>query len=156
SGGAKANGSPMEDQLWTTQAALNQYDMVLFPCQADQANPALRSATVHQNLVNYANAGGRVFTTHFSYIWLYQTAPFSTTAMWNVEHPPPPANQTGFVNLLFPKGQALAQWLVVVGASTILGQIPLQVIRHDHDNVVAPSQTWMTINDINFPGAIVH
>jgi hypothetical protein len=157
SGGAVAAGSPMEDQLWTTQAALNKYDMVLFPCQADQADLTLRSAAVHQNLVNYANAGGRVFTTHFSYIWLFQTAPFSSTAQWNVEQHPSPANQTGYVNIFFPKGLALAQWLVNVGASTVLGEIPLQVIRHDHDNMVAPSQSWMTIDDDpSFPGAIVH
>ncbi len=157
SGGAMAPTSPYEDQLWTTQATLNKYDMVLFPCQADQADPTLRSAAAHQNLVNYANAGGRVFTTHFSYVWLFQTAPFSSTVNWNVEQHPSPANQTGYVNQSFPKGAALAQWLQIVGASTALGQIPLQVIRHDHDAVVAPSQSWMTINDDpNFPGAIVH
>ncbi len=156
SGGAKANGSPNEDQLWTTQAELNQYDMVFFPCQADQASPALRSAAVHQNLVSYANAGGRVFATHFSYIWLDATAPFSSTAQWQVEQHPSPANQTGYIDTSFPKGLALAQWLVEVGASSTLGQIPIQVIRHDHNNVIAPSQAWMTIDDDpNFPGAIV-
>jgi hypothetical protein len=45
----------------------------------------------------------------------------------------------------FPKGQALAQWLVNVGASTTLGQIPLQVLRHDINGVNAPAQSWMTI-----------
>ncbi len=156
SGGAMASGSPTEDQLWTSLSTLEKYDMVLFPCQADQASPTLRSPTVHQNLVDYTTAGGRVFATHFSYIWLYQTAPFSSTANWHVEQHPSPANQTGFVDTSFPKGLALAEWLVNVGASTTLGQIPLQVIRHDHDAVVPPSQQWMTINDVNFPGAIVH
>jgi hypothetical protein len=152
-GGAKAVGSPNEDQLWGTQAALNQYDMVLFPCQADQTS---RTAAQQQRLINYANAGGRVFATHFSYIWLYNDAPFSGTAMWNVEQHPSPPDQTGYVDTSFPKGLALAQWLVKVNASTTLGQIPLQVIRHDHDDVIAPSQSWMTINDSVFPGAIVH
>ncbi len=152
SGGAKATGSPLEDQLWSSQAALNKYDMVLFPCQADEADPTLRSAAAHQNLVNYANAGGRVFATHFSYIWLFQTAPFSLTTQWQVVQPTP-VDQTGFVNTAFPKGQALAQWLVSVGASTTLGQIPLQVIRHDYNSVIAPSQSWMSINN---PNASVH
>ena len=156
SGGAKASGSPFEDQLWTTQAQLNKYDLVFFPCQADEADPTLRNATVHQNLINYVNAGGRVFATHFSYIWFFQTAPFSSTAQWNVTQHPSPPNQTGYVNMTFPKGQALAQWLQIVNASTVLGQIPLQVIRHDHDNVIPPSQAWMTVNDSVFPGAIVH
>ncbi len=102
--------------------------------------------------MNYANAGGRLFATHFSYIWLYQTAPFSLTTQWQVVQQTP-VDQTGFVNTSFPKGQALAQWLVNVGASTTLGQIPLQVIRHDYNSVVPPSQSWMSINN---PNASVH
>ncbi|APR86417.1 Tryptophan synthase alpha chain [Minicystis rosea] len=153
SGGAVApGGSPLEDQLWTTQAALNKYDMVLFPCQADEASPGLRSAAVHQNLVNYANAGGRIFATHFSYIWLYQTAPFSSTTQWHVVQGTP-VNQTGYINTTFPKGQALAQWLVNVNASTVYGEIPIVQIRHDYDAVIAPSQSWMSINN---PSASVH
>ena len=152
-GGAKAPTSPNEDQLWGTQAALNQYDMVLFPCQADQTS---RTPAQQQRLINYANAGGRVFATHFSYIWLYNDVPFSGTANWNVEQHPSPPNQTGYVDTSFPKGAALAQWLQTVNASTTYGQIPLQILRHDHDDVIAPSQAWMTIDDAVFPGAIVH
>jgi hypothetical protein len=158
SGGARASDALVyEDQLWTTLAALKKYDMVLFPCQADQVNRSIRSAAVHKNLVDYANAGGRVFATHFSYIWLDDTAPFSSTATWNVEKHPSPANQTGYIDQTFPKGKLLAQWLQVVGASTTVGQIPLQVIRQDMDGVVAPSQSWMTIKDDPvFPGGVVH
>jgi hypothetical protein len=170
-GGATLAGAPTEDQLWSTQAALNQYDMVLFPCQQNQTT---RSAAVQQNLIQYANAGGRVFATHFSYVWLYDDAPFSQTAQWHVEQHPSPADQTGYIDMTFPKGLALAQWLMIVNASVpcpfgfecglfgtctngqCLGQIPLQVIRHDFDDVVAPSQSWMTIQDTNFPGAIMH
>src|SRR5262249_28063261 len=100
--------------------------------------------------------GGRIFTTHFSYIWLYQTPPFSSTAAWKVEQHPSPADQMGYVSLTFPKGQALAQWLTVVNAPTTFGEIPLPGIRHEHDDVVAPSQAWMTIQDTVFPNAIVH
>lgn len=152
-GAVAAGGSPSEDQLWSNQATLNKYDMVLFPCQADESTSStLRPAAAHQNLVNYANAGGRIFATHFSYIWLYQTAPFSTTTQWHVTQGSP-ADQTGYIDTSFPKGQALAQWLVQVNASTTPGQIPLQVIRHDYDSVVAPSQSWMTIKN---PSASVH
>jgi len=40
-----------------------------------------------------------------------------------------------------------------VGASTTLGQIPIGTLRHDLDGVVAPSQSWMTINQ---PSAVMH
>jgi hypothetical protein len=153
-GGAIATGSPSETQLWGTQAELNQYDVVFFPCQADQATT--RTAAEQQNVIDYANAGGRIFATHFSYVWLFNDAPFSGTAAWDVEQHPSPANQTGYVDTTFPKGLLLAEWLQVVGASTTLGQIPLQVLRHDQNGPIAPSQSWMTIQDVNFPGANVH
>ncbi len=170
-GGATLPGAPTEDQLWSTQAALNQYDMVLFPCQQNQTT---RSATVQQNLIKYANAGGRIFATHFSYVWLNDDAPFSQTAKWDPEQHPSPADQTGYIDTSFPKGLELAQWLVVVNASNqctvnlqcgiggtctngqCLGQISLSVIRHDFDNVVAPSQSWMTSRTRPSPGAIMH
>ncbi len=153
-GGAMLPTSPSEDQLWGTQAELNQYDVVFFPCQADQATT--RTAAEQQNVIDYANAGGRIFATHFSYVWLFNDAPFDGTAAWQVEQHPSPANQTGYVDQTFPKGLLLAEWLQVVGASTTLGQIPLQVLRHDQNGPIAPSQSWMTIDDVNFPGANVH
>jgi hypothetical protein len=68
-----------------------------------------------------------------------------------------PVDQTGYVNTSFPKGQALADWLWNVGASTFYGEIPLQVIRHDYDDVIPPSQSWMTLDDdVYFPGMGVH
>jgi hypothetical protein len=144
-GASPATGQVYEDQLWSTQAALNKYDMVFFPCQADET--LLRPASAKQNLLNYANAGGRIFATHFSYIWLYDTAPFSSTAKWHVTQATP-VNQPGFIDTSFPKGSALAQWLQLVSTATPkppLGQIDLVFIRHDHDGPVAPSQSWMNI-----------
>ena len=29
--------------------------------------------------------GGRVFATHYSYVWLFNDSPFSTTASWAVQ-----------------------------------------------------------------------
>src|SRR5262249_34021892 len=66
SGAAGANagsGTPSETQLWS-QANINQYDMVLFPCQGAQYD---KPTVAQQSIINYANAGGRVFATHYSY-----------------------------------------------------------------------------------------
>ena len=47
-------------------------------------NPPL--TRIKQNIVNYTNAGGRVFATHYSYSWLYQhRAGFTTTANGELE-----------------------------------------------------------------------
>jgi hypothetical protein len=139
-GGAIIDSStPPGSQLWGSQTTLNAYDVVLFPCQGGQDD---QNAAEQQRVVSYTNAGGRVFATHFSYTWLYNIAPFSTTAQWQV-------NQgqydqaTGYIDTSFPKGQALSQWLQQVGGSTTPGQIPVAVVRHDFNAVVAPSQRWM-------------
>jgi hypothetical protein len=131
--------TPPDSALWGSQATLDAYDIVLFPCQGGQDNQA---AAEQGRVVSYANLGGRVFATHFSYTWLYDIAPFSSTAAWNI-------NQgmydgaVGWIDTSFPKGQALSDWLQLVGASTTPGQIPVSVVRHDFDSVVAPSQRWM-------------
>jgi hypothetical protein len=150
-GGANAGANtPTETTLVGSLANLKKYDMVLFPCKGAEKT---RSGAELTNLKGYADAGGRVFTTHFSYVWLFNNAPFSTTAQWNVGQLPAPADQTGFIDTSFPKGLALAQWLQNIGASNVLGQIPIQVLKHDLNGVNAPSQTWMSINN---PSAVMH
>src|ERR1700691_3750065 len=71
--------TPSETTLWGTQAAINAYDMVCFSCQGD---PGAQTAAEQQILITYANAGGRLFIAHYGYTWLYNDAPFSTTATW--------------------------------------------------------------------------
>jgi hypothetical protein len=156
-GGATAPGggtAVYESALWGTQTALNKYDMVLFPCQGDAA---ARTAAQKQIMINYANAGGRIFATHYSYNWLYNAAPFSGTANWTPDAAQLSADpQTGFIDQTFPKGQLLAQWLQVVGASTTLGQIQIQNLRNDLGGLVAPSQRWMSVNDATYGSKIMH
>src|SRR5206468_12780928 len=94
-------------------------------------------------IVDYSNAGGRVFATHFSYTWLYNIAPFSGTATWKPDqtHPADPLN--GILDQSFAKGTAFAQWLQIVGASTTPGQISITQPRHDVDAVTPPTSRWI-------------
>src|SRR5262249_7307190 len=102
--------TPTEDQLWGSQAAINAYDLVLFECQGSNISP---SDTAKNALVNYANAGGRVFATHYSYVWLFNNGPFATTATWDIDQTPMFASDpgTGIIDTTFPSGLGLAQWL---------------------------------------------
>jgi hypothetical protein len=149
---ASGNGQPKDTTLVGSQTALNQYDMVLFPCQGTRSD---RTTAELQNIVNYANAGGRIFTTHFSYVWLYSAASFPTTAAWHVDQDSWNSG-TGYIDMTFPKGLLLAQWLFqpAIKASTTLGQIPLQVLRKDTDAVNnPPAINWITTprNNVNVP-----
>jgi hypothetical protein len=170
-GGANAGaGTPSETTLVNTPATLDEYDMLLFSCKGSEV---ARTAAQQTNVINYANAGGRIFATHFSYTWLFNDAPFNGTANWDVNQCDPntvppgstcataqgyPPDQTGYINTTFPKGLALAQWLDNIGASTTLGQIPLNVLRWDTNNpgAVAPSQEWMQIQDPQIGDVLMH
>jgi hypothetical protein len=71
SGTGTANAStPWEDALVGNPTTLAEYDMVFFPCQGAQYYWN-HQTTYETNIANYVNEGGRVFTTHYSYIWLY-------------------------------------------------------------------------------------
>jgi len=145
SGGSRIDGNTAsEHTLVSSQSALNQYDVVMFACQNARFD---QLPSDQQNVINYANAGGRVYATHFSYVWLYNHAPFSSTANWSVDAVPVPPDQTAFVDQTSNAGQRLAQWLQVVGASTVFGQIPLNTLRHDFTGVVPPSQLSLFLND---------
>ncbi len=150
SGGAVINAStPSQTALMTSATTMNAYDVLMFPCQGGpdgQATPA--GAT---NLLNYANSGGRVFGTHYSYVWLDPGTPFDSdfppVVDWNhnLTYPfPDPGPAT--INTGFSDGAALAQWLLDAGASTTYGQVELSTLRNDITSVIPPTQSWATEN----------
>lgn len=150
-----ASNTPWESSLLSSTAALSKYDMVLFPCQGAQfAYSGWNTHTTYQNnLANYANSGGRVFATHYSYIWLYDDggwyygSPLSNAFNWNINAGAWNSG-TGYIQTGFARGSLLANWLYLpaVGASTTFGQIPLDVIRKDYNSVNASTTTnWMNM-----------
>lgn len=148
-GANRGNGTPAESTLVGSQQALNKYDQILFPCWGYQAN---KNAADQQRLVTYTNAGGRFFASHYSYTWLYNIAPFSQTATWNI-------NAGGYNSLTatidtgFNKGQTFAQWLQLVGAlsNNNPAQMNIAFPRHDFNAVTAPAQRWMYSANPAFP-----
>jgi hypothetical protein len=156
-GAIVSTSTPTENSLWGTQAAINAYDMVYFACQGSEYD---KTAANQQIVVDYANAGGRIFTTHYSYVWLFDDAPFSTTATWAVD--PNDANVfgadpgTGIINQGFPEGLALAQWLHLLYPTGTLGQIAINTLRHDFTAVAATSQLWVTDQDPTLGNVPMH
>jgi hypothetical protein len=139
--GATMGGStPAATALYNDPATLARYDMVLFACEGRENR---KPPAAQRNVVNYANAGGRVFSTHFSYTWLDNIAPWSSVATWRVGQRNPNNPLTGLIDTSFPRGAAFAQWLRIVGASTGTNQISITDPRHDVDAVVAPTARWI-------------
>jgi hypothetical protein len=144
------NMTPPEASLTENATTLDSYDVALFPCQGGAGNYAAPNyPNTLTNLVNYADAGGRVFATHYHYDLLHNNGSFGTTATWTL-------NNGGWGNYYtdpkynsdiiqtFATGAVLAQWLhqpVVYGGT--LGVIPVGVIRNDFSAVTAPAQLWL-------------
>jgi hypothetical protein len=139
-GATLGSATPAATTLWTDPTALGRYNMVLLACEG---TPLTKTSAAQKNMIAYANSGGRVFATHFSYTWLYNIAPFSGTATWNVKQTAPADPLTGIIDQTFPKGEAFARWLALVGASATPGAIQIRDPRHDLDAVVAPTQRWV-------------
>ncbi len=138
--GATMPGIPMASTLWSDPAELAKYDITILDCEGSQND---KPAQAQQNVIDYTSAGGRVFASHYSYVWLYNDAPFSGTAGWNVEQSHPGGTLTGIIDTSFPKGQSFLQWLGIVKALSGPGTIAIQQPRHDVDSVVPPSTRWI-------------
>jgi hypothetical protein len=143
--------TPSDTDLTGNMSTLNGYDMVMFPCQG---RPDPEADTALANIVNYANAGGRVFTTHYSYVWLDPNAPYNSqfppVANWNPTFTDPtPDPGTATINTGFTDGATLAQWLQNAGATNPgqPDQIQISTLRHDIDSIIPPTQSWLTLND---------
>jgi hypothetical protein len=162
------------DSSWTTKTPNHYsfYDVVLDACEGsaiDKKNISGGTGNPYQNLINYTNAGGRAFVTHFGYVWLaypsaytgYATAPdnWSGVATWRhltgTTYTDDPMRAT--INTSFTKGSDYSKWLDVVGASVSTGsnRLDLHEARYDLSAVGANTQAWMTARPYsgapNFP-----
>jgi hypothetical protein len=163
----KGNGAEMSTNTpasatLQTQAKLNSYDMVMFPCEGGGATGA--SATTVPYLINYTSLGGRVFATHNSDAWLDTTYTGSNGYYFYSANPSTPmtwgsATQTvtpdpgyGLVNTSFSDGNTLSGWLYENGYSYgasgdntgIQDEVEISTLRFNVDEVHAPAQIWLT------------
>ena len=93
---------------------------------------------------DYLNTGGRVFASHWHNYWLEKgPQPFPTVATFN--HQADLANPfTADIDTSFPKGQALAEWLVNVGGKSPMGKIAINAAQHTVDAANAMvAQRWI-------------
>jgi hypothetical protein len=149
--------TPLSPSLWADPDKLRAYDIVLFPCEGTPTNSTkvdggyAQTDAGYHNVEAYVNAGGRLFSTHYSYTWLTNDPPlFSSTANWVLnekdrnDQPGAAAILMANIDTSFPKGQAFAEWLVDVDASAEAGVLPINDWRHDVSSEnKPPSQRWI-------------
>ncbi len=155
-GAAMSASTPSQTELMSSATLMNGYDMLMFPCQGSSSNQStLTGAT---NLFDFANSGGRVFATHYSYAWLDPDSPFDaqfpSVANWTIGSEQQITSGTGTLDTSFSDGAMMAQWLQNAGA-TITGspdEIEIGTLRNDVSSVIAPSQSWVTLNSGTYAG----
>jgi hypothetical protein len=132
--------------LWNSLDSLKAYDLVLLSCEGTE-RPTNKSVAARQAMQDYANIGGRVFASHWHNYWLeFGPAPFPTVGTWN-HAGDPPSPFTAEIDQTFPKGKALAEWLVNVGSAAPLGQLIIREGKHTLDATnAAVAQRWVYSN----------
>ncbi len=145
-----------------TQAKLNSYDMVMFPCEGGGTTGA--SSTTIPYLINYTSLGGRVFTTHNSDAWLdttdtgtngffFYSAGGSSPMTWgSAANSVTPDPGQALINTSFSDGNTLAGWLYENGYSYgasgnntgTENEVEISTLRFNVDTVNAPAQAWLS------------
>jgi hypothetical protein len=125
-GGATFTPAPT---FWNQPANFDKYDIVILSCEGAQF-PMDKSPMALQGLQAYANKGGRVFASHWHNVWLEMGPPPWPTVATFVRQGSLPDPFTSNIDTSFPKGAALADWLVAVQASTTRGQLTIHEGKH--------------------------
>ena len=133
-------GAALPDAItfWSEPANLLQYDIVMLSCEGNW-NLEDKSPAARQGVVEYANRGGRIFASHWHGAWMqFGPPPWDQVATFvppNAfggmdELPDLPPRFATHIDASFPKGSALADWLVNVQASMVRGSLELLEGQH--------------------------
>lgn len=143
---------PHSMELWSSVDNLKKYDIVILSCEGNRMLPE-KPMAARQAMYDYASQGGRIFASHWQDGWFAEgPAPLPTTGTWTTRPNPidAPGKLPATINQTFPKGEALAKWLVNVGASTTLGTLDITGPRDNIQEVSATaSREWITVNNPN-------
>lgn len=140
-------GAPASTTLYNSPSELAKYDMLILDCVGAEEP---KTAQQRANLENYANSGGRIFASHFGYVWLFdQPTPisFTGTASWITGTTSPP-NQDAFIDTSFARGQRFGEWVYVVGAQATTStpavpKIRVDTVRYNMTSVNPPAERWV-------------
>jgi hypothetical protein len=135
-------GGNLATTLWADLDRMKRYDLVVNACEG-AVNPEDKTLAMRQNFADYVNAGGRNMSTHYQHYWISSGVdPLPSTAEF-LDEPIFSPGLTANLDTSFPKGDAFAQWLVNVGASTTKGEIKLGQPRFNFTGVNPPTTRWI-------------
>jgi hypothetical protein len=131
---------------------LSVFDIVMLSCEGDEHLENKPKAAM-QAMHDFAEAGGRIFATHYHYSWFRYNpqADWQGVANWD-------SGSDGMnypVVTSFPKGMSFAKWLDNVGAASANNANLNDVDVTDSLSSVntMTSQAWITSSDNSSPNA---
>jgi MBG domain/Bacterial Ig-like domain (group 3) len=172
SGAVISSTTPLETAFiaGTGATPLSSYDLLMLPCQG--LSSATETNANIDKLIAYTSAGGRVFATHFSDVWLdtteeYSGAGFSGAATFTTSTNATAGSGStlgttgngygiGSLNTDFTAGSTLSTWLYENGYSAngtlgtansgTEGEIEISTLRINVASAIAPTQTWLMLD----------
>lgn len=109
-GAASIAGSPPAQTLWNNLALLENFDLVMLSCECHE--PPDANSTSYAAVQKYMEAGGRIFTTDFMYVWYKDSSDTNLNAPpWSWPGDAPCAGDPVSIDTTFPKGAAMSDWL---------------------------------------------
>jgi hypothetical protein len=151
-GSGYCSGTFYDSARWITNAAipnlLPNYDLVVLPCDGGAEYSSgnwgySNDDPGRTNLVNYANVGGRVFTSHWGREWIERTSaaipngPFPNVALWYGGGASGSYNDgLGVINSGTAWGAPFKAWMNAVGAAAG-NTFTINPWREDSSSVVA-------------------
>jgi hypothetical protein len=137
--------------FWSDKKKLRSYDLVLLSCEGATYEEN-KGPPAYDAMHDYAEAGGRVFATHWHRIWFTGQQNFASTGIWADRHDPIDPS-TGTIDTSFPKGAAFRDWMANVDPGSAPGQLSIKEPRHNLDAVNArKAQQWITVANAEADG----
>jgi hypothetical protein len=128
--------------LYADPAKLDLYDMLILSCEGHSCDD--EKLPYVENMKAYGDKGGRILFDHMHFRWLVKSdnAWESVGTFSSGDDFPSPF--TFDVDTSFPKGNAFADWLVNVGASTQRGQLDILAAQYSAQTAVSGlAQRWV-------------
>ena len=151
-----------------TGGTYNNYDQIILPCwgvdPTTNGSSNAKTTTELADLVTYGDNGGHFFATHYSYAWLYNNSPYSTTAgeLGRQQEHESINSMTGTVSQSVPPTVPVTtpgvfvEWLNFIQALSNATATPpppnpahvtIANARHDVDGVLLQSTDWIDGTD---------
>jgi hypothetical protein len=140
--------------LWADAPSLSTYDIVMLSCEGSQF-PATKPQTALDALRSYADAGGRVFMSHWHNIWIggnrndltHGVPEWQSVATWNFSASQSEVTQLDIVDETVPKGMSFATWLLNNNVPPPRGQLIISEPRYTcADRDATKAERWVYVD----------